>query len=159
LARPKSNRPRQPEEVTVLKGFKEFLLRGNVVDLAVAVVIGGAFGAVVAALVKDLLTPLIAAIIGKPDFSALEFTVNGSKFLIGDFINAVVAFVLVAAAIYFFVVTPMNMVIARRRRGETPPDPTTKKCPECLSEVPIAAHRCAFCTQPLAVAPATGGPR
>ena len=133
----------------MLKGFKEFLLRGNVVDLAVAVIIGGAFGAVVTALVKDLLTPLIAAIVGKPDFSAIVFTVNGSQFMIGDFINAVIAFLLVATAIYFFVVTPMNMVIAARRRGEAPPDPTTKKCPECLSEVPIRARRCAFCTQPL----------
>jgi large conductance mechanosensitive channel len=136
----------------MLKGFKEFLLRGNVVDLAVAVVIGGAFGAVVAALVKDLLTPLIAAVAGKPDFSAILFTVNGSKFLVGDFVNAIIGFVLVAAAIYFFVVTPMNMVMARRRSGQAPPDPTTKKCPECLSEVPIAARRCAFCTQPLDVA-------
>src|SRR5262249_407578 len=116
----------------MLKGFKEFLLRGNVVDLAVAVVIGGAFGAVVTGLVKDLLTPLIAAIVGKPDFSAIEFTVNASKFLIGDFINAVVSFVLVAAAIYFFVVTPMNAFTARLRRGEVPADPTTKNCPECL---------------------------
>lgn len=133
----------------MLKGFKLFLLRGNVVDLAVAVVIGGAFGAVVAALVKDLLTPLIAAIVGQPDFSAIVFTVNGSKFLIGEFINSVVAFVLVAAAIYFFVVAPMNMLTERRRRGQAPPDPTTKKCLECMSEVPIAARRCAFCTQPL----------
>jgi len=134
----------------MLKGFKEFLLRGNVVDLAVAVVIGGAFGAVVTALVKDLITPLIAAIVGKPDFSAISFTVNASRFLIGDFINALVAFLLVATAIYFFVVTPMNMMQARRKRGEAPVDPTTKKCPECLSEVPIAARRCAFCAQPLA---------
>ena len=134
----------------MLKGFKEFLLRGNVVDLAVAVVIGGAFGAVVTALVKDLITPLIAAIVGKPDFSAISFTVNASQFLIGDFINAIVAFLLVAAAIYFFVVTPMNMIQARRKSGEAPVDPTTKKCPECLSEVPIAARRCAFCAQPLA---------
>ncbi len=130
----------------MLKGFKTFLLRGNVVDLAVAVVIGGAFGAVVAALVKDLLTPLIAAIVGQPDFSAIVFTVNGSKFLIGDFINALLAFVLVAIAVYFFIVMPMNMMAERRRRGEAPVDPTTKKCPECLSEVPIAATRCAFCT-------------
>jgi large conductance mechanosensitive channel len=136
----------------MLQGFKQFLLRGNVVDLAVAVVIGGAFGAVVAALVKDLLTPLIAAIVGQPDFSAIQFTVNGSKFLIGEFVNAVVSFLLVAAAIYFFVIAPMNAIMARRRRGEAPADPTTKKCPECLSEVPIAARRCAFCTQPLAVA-------
>ncbi len=133
----------------MLKGFKTFLLRGNVVDLAVAVVIGAAFGAVVAALVKDLLTPLIAAMVGQPDFSAIVFTVNGSQFLIGDFINAVLAFVLVAAAIYFFVVMPINMIDERRRRGEAPPDPTTKKCPECLSEVPVAALRCAFCAQPL----------
>lgn len=139
----------------MLKGFKQFLLRGNVVDLAVAVVIGAAFGAVVTALVKDLLTPLIAAIIGQPDFSALQFTVNGSRFLIGDFINAAVAFVMVAAAIYFFVVAPMNAMVARRRRGEAAPDPTTKKCPECLSEVPIAARRCAFCAQPFAEAPAS----
>ena len=139
----------------MLKGFKAFLLRGNVVDLAVAVVIGAAFGAVVAALVKDLLTPLIAAIAGKPDFSAIQFTVNGSKFLIGDFINAVVSFVLVAAAIYFFIVAPMNMVVERRRSRQPPPDPTVKKCPECLSEVPIAAHRCAFCTQPLDAEAAT----
>ena len=131
----------------MLKGFKTFLLRGNVVDLAVAVVIGAAFGTVVEALVKDLLTPLIAAIVGKPDFSAIEFTINGSKFLIGDFINAAVSFVLVAAAVYFFVVTPMNIMTARLRSGQPSPDPTTKKCTECLSEVPIAASRCAFCAQ------------
>jgi large conductance mechanosensitive channel len=133
----------------MIKGFKQFLMRGNVIDLAVAVVIGGAFGAVVDALVKDLVTPLIAAVFGKPDFSAIQFTINGSKFLIGDFINAVVSFVLVALAIYFFVVTPMNALMARRRRGEAPPDPTTKKCNECLSEIPIAARRCAFCSQPV----------
>jgi large conductance mechanosensitive channel len=133
----------------MLKGFRQFLFRGNVIDLAVAVVIGGAFGAVVAALVKDLLTPLIAALVGKPDFSALTFEVNGSKFLYGDFINAVISFILIAAAVYFFVVVPVNAVTARMRRGEAPPDPTSKKCPECLSEVPIAARRCAFCTSPL----------
>ena len=129
-----------------MKGFRQFLLRGNVVDLAVAVVIGGAFGAVVAALVKDLITPIVAAVFGKPDFSALAFTVNGSKFLIGDFVNAVVAFVLIATTIYFIVVVPMNRLTARLHRGEAPPDPTTKKCPECLSEIPIAARRCAHCT-------------
>ena len=129
-----------------MKGFKQFLLRGNVIDLAVAVVMGAAFGAVVTALVKDLITPIIAAIVGKPDFSALAFEVNGSKFLIGDFINAVVSFLLVGSAIYFFVVLPVNAIVARARRGEAPPDPTTKKCPECLSVVPIAARRCAFCT-------------
>ena len=133
----------------MLKGFKEFLLRGNVIDLAVAVVIGGAFGAVVTALVKDLITPLIAAIGGKPDFSAIVFTANNSKFLIGDFINAVVAFLMIAAAIYFFVVVPVNAVTARARRGEAPPDPTTKCCPECLSTIPIQAKRCSFCTSPV----------
>src|SRR4030088_1875033 len=104
-----------------MKGFKQFLLRGNVLDLAVAVVVGGAFGAVVTALVKDLLTPLIAAIVGKPDFSAIAFEVNGSKFLVGDFINALVAFLLIAAAVYFCVIVPVNTLMARVRRGETPP--------------------------------------
>lgn len=133
----------------MIQGFKQFLLRGNVIDLAVAVVIGGAFGAVVTALVKDLLTPFIAAAVGQPDFSAIKFTVNASEFLIGDFINAIVSFLLISAAIYFFVVVPVNKLTARLRRGEAPPDPTTKKCPECLSEVPIAARRCAFCTSAL----------
>jgi large conductance mechanosensitive channel len=132
-----------------MKGFKQFLLRGNVLDLAVAVLMGAAFGAVITALVKDLITPLIAAIVGKPDFSAIAFTVNNSKFLIGDFINSVVAFLLIAAAVYFFVVVPVNRILARMRRGEAAPDPTTKKCPECLSEVPIAARKCAFCTSAL----------
>jgi large conductance mechanosensitive channel len=130
----------------MLKGFKEFLLRGNVIDLAVAVVIGGAFGAVVTALVKDLVTPLLAAIVAKPDFSAIVFTINGSKFPIGDFMNALVSFLLIAAAIYFFIVVPVNALMGRIKRGEAHPDPTTKKCPECLSEIPIAARRCAFCT-------------
>ncbi|HEX3680922.1 MAG TPA: large conductance mechanosensitive channel protein MscL [Bryobacteraceae bacterium] len=132
-----------------MKGFKQFMLRGNVLDLAVAVVMGAAFGAVVTALVKDLITPLIAAIVGKPDFSGIVFTVNNSKFPIGDFINALISFLLISAAVYFFVVLPVNKLMARLRRGEAPPDPTTKKCPECLSEVPIAARRCAFCTSPL----------
>jgi large conductance mechanosensitive channel len=133
----------------MLQGFKQFILRGNVLDLAVAVVMGVAFGAVVTALVKDLITPFIAAIVGKPDFSAIEFTINGSKFPIGDFINAVISFILIAAAVYFFIVLPMNTLLARMRRGEAAPDPTTKKCPECLSEIPIAARRFAFCTSPL----------
>ena len=135
----------------MLKGFRQFVLRGNVIDLAVAVVIGGAFGAVVTSFVKDLLTPLVAAVVGKPDFSAIAFTVNGSRFLVGDFLNAALSFVLISAAVYFFVVAPVNAIIARARRGEAPPDPTTKKCPECLSEVPIAARRCAFCTSVLTV--------
>ena len=136
-----------------MKGFRTFLMRGNVIGLAVAVVIGAAFGAVVTALVKDLLTPLIAAIVGQPDFSAITFEVNGSKFLIGDFINNVLSFIFIAAAVYFFVVLPMNALIGRMRSGQAPPDPTTKPCPECLSSVPIAARRCAFCTSAL---PATG---
>lgn len=134
----------------MFKGFKLFLLRGNVIDLAVAVVIGVAFGAVVTALVKDLITPLIAAIGGKPDFSAIQFTINGSKFLIGDFVNAVISFLMVAAAVYFLIVAPMNALMARIHRGEAPPDPTTKKCSECLSEIPIAAKRCSQCTSPVA---------
>ena len=132
-----------------MNGFKQFLMRGNVLDLAVAVVIGAAFGAVVTALVKDLLTPIIGAIVGKPDFSALTLTVNGSPLLVGDFLNAVIAFLMMAAAVYFFVVLPVNALTARLRRGEAPPDPTTKKCPECLSEVAIAARRCAHCTSAL----------
>jgi large conductance mechanosensitive channel len=129
----------------MFNGFKQFLLRGNVIDLAVAVVIGGAFGAVVAAFVKDLLMPLIAAIVGAPDFSAITFSVNGSTFLIGDFLNALISFLLVAAAVYFFVVVPVNAVVARVNRGAASPDPTVKPCPECLSEVPIAAKRCRYC--------------
>src|SRR5690242_7980573 len=106
----------------MLKGFRTFMLRGSVLDLAVAVVIGGAFGAVVTALVKDLLTPLIAAIVGKPDFSKIAFTVHGSEFLMGDFINALVSFLLIGAAVYFFVIVPVNALMARMRRGEAPPD-------------------------------------
>jgi large conductance mechanosensitive channel len=133
----------------MLSGFKKFILRGNVVDMAVGVVIGAAFGGVVAALTKDLLTPLIAALVGKPDFSSIQFSVRGTPFPVGDFINACVSFFLIATAIYFFVVTPVNALVARMNRGEKPPDPTTKKCPECLSEIPIEARRCAHCTQPV----------
>ena len=131
-------------------GFKQFLLRGNVVDLAVGVVIGAAFGGVVTAFTKDLLTPLIAAIAGKPDFSAIQFTVNNSKFPVGDFVNAVLSFVIIAAAVYYFVVLPVNALVSRARK-EPPADPTTKKCPECMSEIAISAKRCAFCTSPLSV--------
>jgi large conductance mechanosensitive channel len=133
----------------ILNDFKAFLLRGNVVDLAVAIVIGVAFGAVVTAFVEDLITPLIAAIFGKPDFSALDFTINDSTFRYGDFINKVIAFVTIAAAVFFFVVVPMNALMARARK-EPPPDPTTKRCPECISEIPLEATRCAFCTSVLA---------
>jgi len=137
-------------EVEMVKGFKAFMLRGNVIDLAVAVIIGAAFGAVVTALVKDLITPLIAAVAGKPDFSGIVVTVNGTPLLVGDFLNVLLSFVLIAAAVYFFFVAPINALVARVRRGEVAPDPTTRKCSECLSEVPIAARRCAFCTSALA---------
>jgi large conductance mechanosensitive channel len=133
----------------MLKGFKQFILRGNVVDMAVGVVIGAAFAGVVTAFTKDLLTPFLAAIVGKPDFSAIQFTINGSMFAVGDFINALVSFVLVATAVYFFVVTPINALVSRMRKAPAPADPTTKKCPECLSEIPIDAKRCAHCAQPL----------
>ena len=133
----------------IAQEFKAFLLRGNVVDLAVAVVIGVAFGALVTSLVEDLITPLIAAIIGEPDFSGLTFTINGSEFFYGNFINALLSFVTIAAVIFFLVVTPMNALVARARR-EPPADPTTKKCPECLSEIPIGARRCAFCSSEVA---------
>ena len=132
-----------------MKGFKQFILRGNVVDLAVGVVIGAAFGSVVTALVKDLLTPLIGAIIKVPSFENLYFTVNNSKFMYGDFINSLISFLLVAAAIYFFVVLPINALIARARKKSSPEDPTTKKCPYCLSEIALEAKKCAFCTADL----------
>ena len=126
--------------------FKSFVLRGNVIDLAVAVVLGTAFGAVVKALVADLLTPIIALIFGQPNFAALSFTINGSHFLYGDFVNALIAFVSVAAAIFFFVVKPLTVLAQRRARGEVEPESDTRPCTECLSEIPKAARRCAFCT-------------
>jgi len=126
--------------------FKAFILRGNVVDLAVGIVIGAAFGAVVAALVKDLITPFIAAIGGKPDFSSVGFTINRSRFLVGDFINAIVSFLIIAAVVFFFVVKPVNALM-NRRKTETPVEETTRECPYCLSSIPIKATRCAFCTQ------------
>ncbi len=130
----------------MLNGFKQFILRGNVVDLAVGVVIGAAFQVVVASLVADVLTPLIGAIAKVPDFSNLSFTIRGSHFMYGSFINALLSFIIVAAAIYFFVVLPLNALIAKSRR-QAPADPTTKKCLECMSEIPLDAKRCAFCTQ------------
>jgi large conductance mechanosensitive channel len=130
----------------MLKGFKEFILRGNVVDLAVGVVIGASFGTVVSVIVKDFLTPLVAAIAKIPSFVNLVFYINGSAFMYGDLINAIISFILVAAAVYFFVVVPINALIARTRPKEVPIDPTTKQCLECLSEIAIAARRCAYCT-------------
>jgi len=131
------------------KEFKQFLMRGNVVDLAIAVVIGMAFGAVISALIADLITPLIAAIGGQPDFSGLTFMVHNSVFRYGHFINALIAFVIIAAVVFFFIVKPMNALIARSRK-EPPADPTTRKCPECLSEIPLDARRCAHCTSQVA---------
>ncbi|MEN9561725.1 MAG: hypothetical protein RIQ56_998 [Candidatus Parcubacteria bacterium] len=132
-----------------LNGFKQFILRGNVVDLAVGVIIGAAFGAIVTALVKDLITPLIAALGSQPDFSALSFTINGSKFMYGDFLNALLSFMIQAAVVYFFIVLPINS-LRERAMKEPPASPTTKKCPECMSEIHIAAKRCAHCAQPVA---------
>jgi large conductance mechanosensitive channel len=132
----------------MFKGFKQFLLRGNVVDLAVGVVIGAAFGAVVNSFVKDLLTPLIAATVGKPNFSYLVLEVNGAKVTYGDFLNALISFLLIAFAVYFFIVLPVNALVSRSKK-EPPPDPTSKKCPECLSEIPIDARKCAYCCSTL----------
>ena len=128
-----------------MKDFRDFLLRGNLVDMAVGIVIGVAFTAVVTALVGDLITPLLAAIGGKPDFASLSFTINKSHFLYGAFLNALIAFLLIAAVVYFLVIKPVNRLMARRRT-EPPVAATTHACPECLSEIPLAARRCAFCT-------------
>lgn len=133
----------------MLSGFKQFILRGNVVDMAVGIVIGAAFGGVVTSLVKSLIEPIIALLVGKPDFTAIAFTIGTTKFPVGEFITAIVNFLLIAAAIYFFVVTPVNALVARMRKDPAPADPTTKKCPECLSEIPIDARRCAHCSQPV----------
>jgi large conductance mechanosensitive channel len=129
----------------VLRDFKTFLLRGNVVDLAVAVVVGAAFGAVVTALVRDLLTPIIALIFGKQNFSNLSFTINSSHFLYGDFINFLISFITIAAAVFFFVVQPVNALM-RRRKTEPDVESETRPCTECLSDIPVQARRCAFCT-------------
>ncbi len=128
----------------MLKEFKQFLLRGNILELAIAFVIGAAFVAVVNSLVADLLTPVIAAIVGKPDFSALTFTVNGSVFRYGSFLNAVISFISVAAAVFFAIVKPLSALQARRMEPETAP--SARACPECLSVIPAAARRCAHCT-------------
>lgn len=129
----------------MLKGFRDFILRGNVVDLAVAVVIGAAFSSVVNALVKDLITPLIAAIGGTPDFSGIYFTVNKSRFMVGDFLNALISFLLISVVVYFLIVMPMNKLMARMKKGEKV-DLSDKSCPECLSLIPLKAKRCKYCT-------------
>jgi large conductance mechanosensitive channel len=136
----------------MLQEFKKFILRGNVVDLAVAVVVGAAFGAVVTALVKDMITPLLGAVGGQPDFSRLTFTINDSKFMYGEFINAIVSFLLVASALFFFVVQPLNHLQTRMARRKTTDEPSERKCPECLSDIPRAATRCKFCTAKIVLA-------
>ena len=133
----------------MLKGFKQFILRGNVVDLAVGVVIGAAFGTVVTSLVKDILTPFISAIFKSPDFSNLSIAINGSNLMYGNFLNALISFIIIAFAVYFFIVTPVNKLISYTKKDKKSIDPSTKKCPECLSEIPVDAIRCAFCTSVL----------
>src|SRR4030081_3549420 len=133
----------------MLSGFRQFILRGRVVDLAVGVVIGAAFGTIITALVKDIINPVIALLVGKPDFTGISFTIRGTGFPIGDFITAEVSFLLVASAFYFFVVPPINALVARTRTDPGPADPTTKKCQECLSEIPIDARRCSHCSEPV----------
>ncbi len=133
----------------MVNDFKAFLLRGNIIDLAVAVVIGAAFTSIVNSFVTDLVTPLIGAFGGESDFSSLHFTINSSRFMYGSFINHVISFVIIAAMIFFFVITPVNALMARAKK-EPPVDPTLKKCAECISEIPIQAKRCAFCTSPQA---------
>lgn len=134
----------------MLKGFRDFILRGNVVDLAVAVILGAAFNAIIGSLVKDVLNPLIAATIGKPDFSAVVVHFGSGVIQIGNFLNAIVAFLIIAGVVYFVIVVPMNAVMARMKKPEAPAPPATKVCGECLSEIPAAARRCAHCAQPVA---------
>lgn len=129
----------------MLKGFKDFIMKGNVVDMAVGVVIGVAFGGVVTALVKDMVTPIIGMFGGVPDFSGIYFTVNNSKFMVGDFINSLISFLIIASVIYLAVVIPMNKMMEKMKNGKSV-DPTEKACPECLSMIPIKAKRCKFCT-------------
>jgi len=131
----------------MLKGFRDFILRGNVVDLAVAVIIGAAFNAIVTSGVKDILTQVIAAVAGKPDFSGVVVKLNGTPIYIGNFLNATISFLIVASVVYFGVVLPLNTLLARIKKPAPPAPPATKPCPECLSEIPIAAKRCAHCTQ------------
>lgn len=141
----------------MLKGFKQFIMRGNVIDLAVAVVIGAAFGAVVTSFVSNVINKLIAAVVSKPDFSAFKLHVNGTDITYGLFLNDLIGFLLVAAAVYFFMVAPMNAWKTRAARNAAPTDPTSKRCPECLSEIPVAARRCAFCTSPIGAGASAAG--
>ena len=134
----------------MLKGFRDFILRGNVVDLAVAVILGAAFNAIVNSLVGDVLNPLIAATVGKPDFSSVVLHVGGGQIKVGNFFNAIVSFLIVSFVVYFAIVLPTNSLLARMKKGEAPLPPSTKACPQCLSQVPLAAKRCAYCTQLIA---------
>ena len=133
----------------MIKGFRDFILRGNVLDLAVAVIIGAAFSAIVNSLVKDIITPLIAAVVGKPDFSALILHINGGAITYGNFLNALVSFLMLAAVVYFFIVAPANHLLARLKGPAAAEPVTTKPCPQCLSDIPVAASRCKFCSQPV----------
>ena len=139
----------QKNAKNTFNGFKQFILRGNVVDLAVGVVFGAAFSGLINAIVKDLVTPLIAAIFTQPDFSLIQFTIRGSKFAIGDFLNVFLSFIILAVVVYFLIVLPMNALVARSRK-QPPADPTEKKCPQCKGDIPIDATRCKFCTQLIA---------
>jgi large conductance mechanosensitive channel len=134
----------------MLKGFRDFILRGNVVDLAVAVILGAAFNAIVTSLVSDVLNPLIAATVGKPDFSSVILDIHGGHIKVGNFLNAAVSFLIVAAVVYFAIVLPINTLLSRLKKPEPPAPPSTKTCPECLSDIPLAAKRCAHCAQPVA---------
>jgi large conductance mechanosensitive channel len=140
-----------------LKGFREFILRGNLVELAVAFVVGLAFAALLKAFIGDLITPIIAAIFGQPDFSTLNFTINSSIFRYGDFFDAAITFILTVAVIYYFVVVPYNK-LAEWRKTAPPEDPTEKKCPYCLSDIPAAATRCPACTSQLTAGAASPAP-
>ncbi len=134
----------------MFKGFRDFIFRGNVLDLAVAVIIGGAFGKIVNSLVGDVLTPLIAAVVGKPDFSAIIFDVGSGHIKVGNFLNEVIAFLMVAATVYFVIIVPANAIMARLKKPVPEAPPATKACPECLSDIPVAAKRCSHCAQPVA---------
>jgi large conductance mechanosensitive channel len=144
--------PRRAGGTLMLKGFRDFILRGNVVDLAVAVILGAAFNAIVTSLVGDVLNPLIAATIGKPDFSSVILHVGGGQIKVGNFLNAAVSFLIVASVVYFCIVLPVNSLLNRFKKPVPEAPPSTKTCPECLSEIPLAARRCSHCTQPVAAA-------
>ena len=134
----------------MLKGFRDFVLRGNVMDLAIAVIIGGAFGAIVNSVVKDIITPLISAVGGKPNFESLVLEVNGGKVTYGNFLNATITFLIIAFVVYFGMVLPVNTLMNKFKKPVPDAPPSTKGCPECLSDIPLAAKRCAHCAQPVA---------